>query len=257
MEGEKDIVSKCRSLLSAYYSGEIGETKMPEDSNPGFSKEDQELCLIYFTLPMSLNYQRDSYKLWQAALKTLQDPNTRQVFDLKLSANLNENLLRDNIRKHKLALQPNKHTNNWKTISKTIIDNWGSITNLLESADYDFLKLQEIIQKTHKSGFPYLSGPKIFNYWCFILGEYCNIKLKNKDQIGIAPDTHVTKASIKLGILSKEESTTISKEDLSQRWKDILKDSGINPIDMHPPLWFWSRNKFIFDLDPKDELESE
>jgi hypothetical protein len=74
--------TKCRLLLEAFKSGKLGQTVMPEDSNPGFSDRDAELRIAYFTLPMALNYQRNSYKLWEAALKTYKDPKTRFVFDV-------------------------------------------------------------------------------------------------------------------------------------------------------------------------------
>lgn len=35
--------------------------KMPEDSHPEFQTQEERLC--YFTLPMALNYQRNSYTL--------------------------------------------------------------------------------------------------------------------------------------------------------------------------------------------------
>jgi len=244
-----EIISKCKFLLDAYKQGKLGYMKMPEDSNPGFSEEDNELRLAYFTLPMSLNYQRDSYKLWEAALKTFEDPETKAVFDIKTSANLDKEKLKEFLMKHKLALQPNKHIETWQKISKTIFENFGSFENLLSSADYDFLKLREIVQGKFKRGFPYISGPKIFNYWSFILQEYGKVKLKNSDFIEIAPDTHVTKCSVKLGVITCEEAENFSKEKISERWREVLKGSGINPIEMHPPLWFWSRNGFKFKID--------
>lgn len=243
-----EIRSKCRILLDAYHSGKLGFMKMPEDSNPGFSDEDKESRLVYFTLPMSLNYQRDSYKLWESTLKTFHDPETKIVFDIKTSATINVDILRSCLSKYKLALQPNKHIATWQTISKTILENWGTLGNLLESAQYDFLKLREIVQNQFKKGFPYLSGPKIFNYWCFILQEYGKIKLKNSEYIEIAPDTHITKCSVILGVINKEESEVLPKEKISERWRNLLKGTGINPIDMHPPLWFWSRNNFQFSI---------
>lgn len=57
----KEIVSKCKILLEAYGNGDLDNCTMPEDSSPSFS--DEETRLVYFTFPMSLNYQRDSYKL--------------------------------------------------------------------------------------------------------------------------------------------------------------------------------------------------
>ena len=42
--------------------GKPGGEFMPEDSNPHLSKASNE-NFLYFTLPMVLNYQRNSYKL--------------------------------------------------------------------------------------------------------------------------------------------------------------------------------------------------
>jgi hypothetical protein len=143
-------------------------------------------------------------------------------------------------------LQPNKHIATWKKISQTISDNWGSFSDMFKATDYSFLKLKDILQNDYKKGFPYLSGPKIFNYWSFILNSYCDANLSNSDLIDIAPDTHITKCSVILGVITEKETKTLSRNDISKRWRQILKGTGINPIDMHPPLWFWSRNGFIY-----------
>ena len=242
----QEIIAQCKRLLDAYKKGKLGYMKMPEDSSPNFT--DENLRLSYFTLPMSLNYQRDSYKLWDAALKTYDDEEARIVFDIESSANMPEEQLRTYLVKYKLALQPNKHIATWHKISKTILSNWKSIKGLMEYAEYDYLQLRDIVQGKHKKDFPYISGPKIFNYWCFIVQAYGKIKLKNAEYIEIAPDTHITQCSVKLGVISQEESESFTKEKISERWREVLKGSGINPIDMHPPLWFWSRNNFQFKL---------
>jgi hypothetical protein len=248
MENSSKIIDNCRILLNAYKTGKLGQTKMPEDSNPGFDDVDSELKLAYFTLPMALNYQRDSYKLWESALKTYNDPETKIVFDIGKVSLMDSFELQRLLTKHKLALQPNKHINTWQTISRTIYSNFGSFINLFNESNNDYLKLKENIQVRYKKGFPYLSGPKIFNYWSFIIGEYGKINLKNSKFIEIAPDTHITQCSVILGLITKEEAETLSKEGISIRWRELLEGSEINPIDMHPPLWFWSRNGFIFKL---------
>jgi len=246
---KQEIISNCKILLNVYRLGKLGYMKMPEESHPFFSVNDAETRSVYFTLPMSLNYQRDSYKLWESALKTFNDFETKVIFNISYSANLDKEQLRKHLMKYKLALQPNKHINTWQKICKTISENWGTIENLLKFADYDFLKLKDIIQKQFKKGFPYLSGPKIFNYWSFIIQAYGNIKLKNSEFIDIAPDTHITKCSVILGVITKDESENLTKEKISEKWRELLQGSGINPIDMHSPLWFWSRNNFQFKLD--------
>lgn len=243
------LINSCKQLLGAYKRRELGYCVMPEDSNPNFSNELSEDRLVYFTLPMSLNYQRDSYKLWQAALSTYLDKSVKDVFSIKNSTTMSDEELRNNLLKYKLALQPNKHITTWKTISKTVNNNWGSLGSLFKSVDNDFLKLKELVQGKYKQGFPYLSGPKIFNYWSFIISTYGKIKLKNRHYIDIAPDTHITKCSILLGVITENEAQKMPKEDISIRWRTLLKDSGIDPIDMHPPLWFWSRNNFQYKLN--------
>lgn len=243
-----EIIKGCRELLRAYEGDKLGQTVMPEDSSPGFTDKDTEIRLAYFSLPMALNYQRNSYKLWESALKTFNDKESRIVFEVDKASKLPIEELRQLLIKYKLALQPNKHIATWQKISQTVSDNWGSFEGLMEASNYDFQKLRRIVQREFKKGFPYLSGPKIFNYWCFILNSYCNANLKNAEYIDIAPDTHITKCSVILGVISGKEANTLSKEEISERWREVLQGSGINPIDMHPPLWFWSRNGFIYKL---------
>ena len=243
------IVSNCKKLLDAYERGLLGQTVMPEDSNPGLEEMDRETRLAYFTLPMSLNYQRDSYKLWQAALKTFQDGETKDVFDISCAVKLKTDDLRKKLLEHRLALQPNRHINIWQTISNTVYQNWGSLSNLIDDSEEDFLKIKNIIQNKYKKGFPYISGVKIFNYWSFILKTYGGVNLKNSQYIDIAPDTHITKCSVSLNVITEKEASIFTKEEISKRWRTVLDGSDINPIDMHPPLWFWSRNGFIFQLN--------
>lgn len=242
------LVKNCQKLLSAYKSGGLGQTKMPEDSNPGFKDQYREGRIAYFTLPMALNYQRDSYKLWETALKTFNDPETSFVFDVAKVSEATEEDVRKALTKYKVALQPNKHINTWRTIAKTINDKWGSFTKFFEEIGGDFINLKRVVKESNKKGSPYLSGPKIFNYWSFIISTYGEINLINRDCIEITPDTHITQCSVKLGVITEEESIKLTKDAISERWRESLRGSGIDPIDMHPPLWFWSRNGFIYNL---------
>lgn len=59
-------INKVYALIDAYKSGRLGSKKMPEDENPALDKLSKENYL-YFTLPMALNYRRNSYTLWECA----------------------------------------------------------------------------------------------------------------------------------------------------------------------------------------------
>jgi hypothetical protein len=238
----------CKKLIRAHKSGKLGQTKMPEDNSPDFSVNQTEMKLAYFTLPMALNYQRDSYKLWESALKTWEDKETRKIFDVILVSKMSDGELRKKLLKYKLALQPNKHVAIWKTISQTVAKEWGSFSNFMKATSGDFLILKDLVQNKYKKQFPYISGPKIFNYWAFILGEYGKVFMINREYIEIAPDTHITQCSILLGVITEKESKELSRDQISERWRTLLRGSGITPIEMHSPLWFWSRNGFIYEL---------
>ena len=240
------IVNNCLTLRAAYEAGLLGDQTMPEETQPIF--ENLELKLRYFTLPMSLNYQRSSYSLWKSAKASFEDRETRIIFNIEAVNAISEDELRPLLLKHRVGLQPNKHTHTWHTITAAIHKNWGSIEKLLNECDHDFLVLQQIIQKDYKKSFPYLSGPKIFHYWSYILGEYCEVQLKNKEFIEIAPDTHVIKCSVLLGVISEAEAMILSKDQISAKWRHALEGSALSPIDMHSPLWFWSKNSFQYKI---------
>jgi hypothetical protein len=216
MAPRKEIVTNCLKLLGAYQSGQLGPTPMPEDAHPDFNGS-KEMQIAYFTLPMALNYQRNSYELWKSALKTFQDKETRKVFDVSQASELNTEELREYLTRYKVALQPNKHIATWHTIAKTVNAHFGSFEEVMSGAGNDYLKLKELVQNRYKKGFPYLSGPKIFNYWSFILKEYADVPLQNAQCIEIAPDTHVIQCSVKLGLITAQEAEKLSQNAISAK----------------------------------------
>jgi hypothetical protein len=242
------LIDHCHKIIQAYHDGKLGYMKMPEDEHPDFTMMTREQRLSYFTLPMALNYQRNSYTLRESVLKTYNNTETRDVFDITICGQISEEDLRTKLLKYKVALQPNKHIQTRHKIVKTITTNRWGLLQLLEAVDYDFLQLQKIIQKDYKSGFPYLSWPKIFHYRAMVIQSYGWIELKNKQYIDIAPDTHITQCSVRLWVITAEESISLSKEAISDRWRILLDGSGIVPSDMHAPLRFRSRNGFQFEL---------
>ena len=242
------LITNCEALIEAYNTGGMGNCALPEDEMPIFAPDEQEAKLAYFTLPTALNYRRSSTQLWEAALATYEDPATQGVFSITCSAHFSQEELRRQLLRYGVAMQPNRHTLTWSTIAQTIDENWGTLIRLLESTAYDFLLLKDTVQRTHRKGFPYLAGPKLFNYWSFILGAKCDVELKNKEFIDIAVDSHVLKCSTKLGVITVEEANTLTTEKIAERWRDRLTGSSIAPTDLNVPLWFWSRNGFAFEL---------
>ncbi len=239
-----NLIEKVKKLLAFYKNGELGGEKMPEDSNPKLPKNSEE-NFLYFTLPMALNYQRNSYVLWQSALQTFLDADCQSVFCPQKVLQMSEQQLRDKLTKFKLAIQPNKQPVIWRTLCQTLVSHFdGSVKALFAQNGYNILSIKNYITQNKKQ-FPYLSGTKILNYWLYVMTQYTSEKFFNRQEISVAPDTHVLQASVKLGIINQEDlSKSNIREIVSEKWKRLLAGTNIQPIDIHTPLWLWSRSGF-------------
>lgn len=236
-------LEKVKQLMTFYEQGLIPVLEHHE-VNPGLDAGSRENYL-YFTLPVCINFQRNSPAMWAAALATYEDTSTRYVFFPEQLTETPIEKIREDMTKHKLALQPNKHVHIWTTIAKTLHDYYhDDPREIIKEAEGDAGRLIFLLQKTHRQRFPYLSGPKLSNYWPFILSLYTNVQFTNPQEISIIPDTHVLQSSIRLG-LTGANATSLQVE---LAWKELLRDSGINPSQVHPVLWHWSRNQFQPDV---------
>lgn len=146
--------------------------------------------------------------------------------------------------KYKVALQPTKQTEIWIKLCKTISEQFNcDIRNLFAKCNYDVNKIRTYIQVGHKKDFPYLSGNKICNYWLYVLYQYADVKYQNLQDLTVAPDTHVIQATRKLGIITDDEYNKSNIQQIViEKWNELLKDTEFCPIDLHTPLWLWSRN---------------
>lgn len=129
---------------------------------------------MYFTLPMALNYQRNSYTLWECANRLYND--YPELFDS----------------------------------NKVCGMEFSDVKNLLV--------------------------------------EY---------KVALQPDTHVIQSTLKMGLITEEE---LKQSDIqiivAERWKKILENTDIVPIDIHTPMWLWSRGKFAVPLELNKKILS-
>lgn len=239
------ILDNVNKLMAMYKNGEIGGEVMPEDANPKFQKDSLENYL-YFTLPMALNYQRNSYILWESALQTYKDEKTKFVFSPKVCLEKSFEEVQYALTKYKVALQKQKQTEIWLALCNTFVEMFdGDIRKLFDKLDNDVNRIRDFIQKENKKKFPYLSGTKICNYWLYVIYQYTDRRYKNIECLTVAPDTHVCKASHRLGLITDEELNSSNVQQIViERWQEVLKNTKYKQIDIHTPLWLWSRNGF-------------
>ena len=237
-----DMIDK---LYKAYKKGKLGGEFMPEDENPKLPMNSKE-NYTYFTLPMALNYQRNSYKLWESANLTYKDEETNFIFDTKKVLSSSFEQVQYALTKYRLALQKDKQTQIWISLCHTIeniLD--GDIRNLFKLCNNNVDTIRNYMQLKYKKDFPYLSGNKLCNYWMFVIYQYTDTKYINKENLTIAPDTHVLKSSVKLNVITKEDYLKSNAQLICiDKWNKLLKGTKYSPIDIHTPLWLWSRSGF-------------
>lgn len=231
------ILEKARQIYQKYQNGELGDTSLPEDTNPGLDSSSNENAL-YFTLPMALNYQRNSYTLWESALKTYEDSETNFVFSPNKVINADYEEVQKALTKYRLALQRNKQTNILLKLCQTFTDlSDGNIINFARNLDDDVNKIRYFMQKEAKKKFPYLSGTKLCNYWLYVLSNYTAIPLKNTNDIYIAADRHIIRASYKLGLITKEQMESSKVQTyVIDAWAKELQGTEFVPTDLQNPL---------------------
>ncbi len=242
---KKEILKNVDKLIKMHKNGDLGGEVMPEDANPKLKNDSLENYL-YYTLPMALNYQRNSYTLWESALKTFNDETTSFVFNPKVCLQKSFEDVQTALTKYKVALQKQKQTEIWLALCKTFVELFdGDIRNLFNQMDNEVNNIKNFIQKDNKKKFPYLSGKKICNYWLYVIYQYTDRRYKDIENLTVAPDTHVCKATLKLGLITENEYNSANVQQIViERWQELFKDTKYKPIDIHTPLWLWSRNGF-------------
>lgn len=243
----RDVQEAAELLIKLHQAGALGGEIMPEDANPRLDRGAEENYL-YFTLPMALNYQRNSYRLWESAEKTYLDVEVADVFIPQAVINMGIDSLREHLLKYKVAVQPNKHPQIWFQLCKTFQNFDGSVKKFFAECEYSVANIKKYMTE-HKKMFPYLSGTKIMNYWLYVMEQYTDVRFTDRSNITVAPDTHVLQASVKLGLIRPEEIDSPNiREVVSDLWNQVFSGTKRCAIDIHTPLWLWSRNGFAVEV---------
>ena len=237
---DSQLLQRVYALYDLYHRGKI-PTLSEHEVHPDVPVESRERYL-YFTLPVCLNFQRNSPAMWRSAYATWHDPETNYLFFPEKTAIESYEKVQADLRKHKLSLQPNKHTEIWTKVSRGLHELYDNDPRkLLAACKNDVVAVRQLLQVDQKEHFPYLRGGKMSNYWLYILSQYTDVTFKNMQEISIIPDTHVQQCSLQLGLVDEVKSP----EAVAEAWKKLLEGSRLTPVQMHPVLWNWSRNNFL------------
>lgn len=258
---EKDIEkgSKLAELLYTSFStsGILGQTEMPEDIIPkGIEKGTLE-HILFITLSVSLDYQRDAPALWASSRKTLEDPATRYLFDPKsLHENSLDKVLKD-MQKYKLSKKPQKDAEIWRTVGDSFYSKWaGDPRKFLQDCNWDSTIILDRLKKDgHLNNnkqvpdYPYLRGSKIGPLWLRMLRDNAGISnLVKLEKVPIPVDIHVARATLATGIIKGKGVIGFKElfEQIREAWSESVKYLKIKnrpmiALDIDEPLWHLSK----------------
>src|ERR1700744_1520781 len=171
LRGLDAVVGDALTLHRLWRSGHLGGETMPEDAHPALPKSSDRLA-AYFTLGMSLNYQRNSYALWRACTALFNDADRAWALDPRAVCAASLGSLAEALRHHRVALQPRRHPDIGRRNAEGLVRHaGGGVRPLFEAHGFDLASVRAFIA-SRKPDFPYLCGPKIANYWLYVMSSY-------------------------------------------------------------------------------------
>lgn len=234
-----------------------GRTDMPEDVLPeGMARGSLE-HVLFITLTVSIDYQRDAPSLWKSSRRTFEDPKTRYLFSPRSLHEVPlERIIKD-LQKHKLSKKPRKDAHIWKTVGVTFYKKWNSDPrDFLRSCNRDApIVLKRLREDEHLyagrevSDYPYLRGNKIGPLWLRMLRDNVGIEeLKNLDKVPIPVDTHVARATLMVGVVRGQFSGRLNElfKYIREAWFESVKGLNVKrrpmiALDVDEPLWHLSK----------------
>ena len=236
--------------------GILGRTDMPEDIVPkGMTRGSLE-HVIFVTLTVAIDYQRDGPALWESSRRSFEDEKTRYLFDPRALHETPLERIVEDMQKHGLSRKPQKDAYFWRTVGVTFHKKWdGDPRNFLQDCDWDApTVLKRLKSDSHpyagqtKHDYPFLRGPKIGPLWLRMLRDNVGIEPRNLDEVPIPVDRHVARATLAIGVVRGYFKGRLSSlfEDIRAVWFEgveglYAKNSPMIALDVDEPLWHLSK----------------
>ncbi|MCZ7645945.1 MAG: hypothetical protein M5U26_11785 [Planctomycetota bacterium] len=246
--------------MDAYAStGIFGFKDMPEDLPPKGVEHGSLEHVLFITLTVAIDYQRDATVLWDASRRSYEDTETRYLFDPRLVHEARAAKVLEDMRRYGLSKKPKKDAWIWRTVAVTFHKKWGGDPRrMLEHLDWDAPRVLASLRDGRHAernkqalDFPYLGGKKIGPLWLRMLRDNVGIsKLRNMDQVDLPIDVHVARATLCLGVIrgKYEGDLETAYEKMRRAWAEAVRglrhkkdERQVIALDLDEALWGLSR----------------
>jgi len=233
------------------------DSEMPEKKLPAGMKAGSLEYILFITLSVSIDYQRDADRLWDAARATFEDSETTYLFNPFLLAGKRLEIIVQDMQKHNLSKKPYRDAHTWRAVALSFLKKWQEDPLcFLDACGWDAIEiLSRLGRDKHFDGrkeasyFPYLRGRKIGPLWLRMLRDNVGLKkLKNLGRVPIPADIHVARSSLAVGIVRGRFKRHI--EPVYQKIREAWAESArgfeygrreMTALDMDKPLWKLSK----------------
>jgi hypothetical protein len=233
-----------------------GKKDMPENLLPDGVTRGSLDYILFITLTVAIDYQREANALWDSARRSLADLETAYLFSPARLHEVPWQQVRRDMQKHGLSKKPGKDSNIWRTVGITFHKQWqGDPRNFLAACEWNAPTiLERLTTGTHLNhgkpvpDFPYLRGKKIGPLWLRMLRDNVGLSIRNLDAVPIPVDVHVARASLALGLVRGEYEGNVEGiyEEIRRAWGTCVQGLPLDgremiALDVDEPLWRLSK----------------
>ena len=247
----------ARLLHDAFRTTGIhGRKDMPEDLPPTGVERGSLEHILFITLTVSIDYQRDANALWNIARQSREDPETRYLFDPRCLHETPWQHVRADMQKQGLSKKPGKDCTIWRTVGITFYKKWnGDPRQFLADCGWDaHTILQRLRIDAHQNfgrdvpDYPYLRGPKIGPLWLRMLRDNVGLQIRNLNVVPIPVDVHVARASLAIGVIRGQYEGPMEEiyAQIRKTWFDSVVGLRVDgremiALDLDEALWHLSK----------------
>lgn len=154
-------------------TGIHGQKGMPEDLLPAGVERGSLEHVLFITLTVAIDYQREANALWDSARRSRADPETRFLFDPRSLHETPWRQVHEAMQRHGLSKKPVQDCRTWRTVGITFHEKWsGDLRRFLASCGRDAPTIldrlrndQHLNNERLVMDYPFLRGAKIGPLW--------------------------------------------------------------------------------------------
>lgn len=238
-------------------TGIHGRTEMPEDVAPKGVEKGSLEHILFITLTVAIDYQRDANALWAASRKAFEDAETRYLYDPEALHLADYRKVTKDLQKYGVSKKQQKDAHIWRTVGITFYKKWGGDPrNFLADCGWDAPTiLARLKSDVHLNfgrmvpDYPYLRGDKIGPLWVRMLRDNVGItNIEGMDRVPIPVDIHIARATLALGVVRGEfqGALTVLFETIRRAWFESVKGLQVDEremiaLDVDEALWHLSK----------------